>query len=214
MGLCSSYSEALLYQDSLLVHGQPTITSGVFAQWVFDNADYNVNTIDGKNTFHSMGGIQITTPINCYAKKTDIPRLKNRATSNQISGIDKIPYEKFENIHSSGLSKIVFKKLTIHDFDTNNMTLADFIWTYSKVLLPDCPGYNGFMSKITRDLPHQQSQVICLPFLNYSATDYNTIYSAVLYAKKRAEELKLLACFVTFDQNVGWSCLCSVNSWP
>lgn len=65
-------------EDSLLVHGQSRITSGVFAQWGFDNADYNVNT------FHNMGGIQITTPINCYTDKTDIPRLKNRVTSSEI----------------------------------------------------------------------------------------------------------------------------------
>lgn len=200
LGLCSLYSEVLLCEDSLLVHGQPRITSGVFAQWVFDNADYNVNTINGKNTFHSMGGIQITTPINCYTDKTDIPRFKNQATSSEISEIEKIPYQKFESIHSSGLRKIVFKQLTINDFDINNMSLADFIWTYSKALLPDYPGYNGFMSTITKDLVYEGSQVICLPFLNYSATDYNTIYSALLYAKERAQKLNLPVCFVTFDQ--------------
>ena len=59
IGLCSSYSEALLCQDSFLIHGQPSIKPGTFSQWVFDNADYNVNFIDGKRTFHSMGGFRL-----------------------------------------------------------------------------------------------------------------------------------------------------------
>lgn len=200
LGLCSSYDEALLCQDSFLLHGQPNIKEGVFSQWVFDNADHNVNTIDGKKTFHSMGGIQIVTPKDCFTNKTSVPRLKKRATSKQLSAVEVIPYIRFENIGTSGLSKINFKDLKIPDFDTNNMTNADFLWVYAKVSLPDSPGYNGFMSNIMKDLPYQKSQIICLPFLNYSASDYSTIYSSLLYAKKRAEALNLPVCFVTFDQ--------------
>lgn len=200
LGLCSSYNEALLCQDSFLIHGQPSLKLGVFSQWVFDNADYNVNTIDGKKTFHSMGGIQVVTPKDCVTNKTDIPRLKKRATSNQISAVEVIPYQKFENIGSSGLSKIIFKDLKINDVDIINLTCADFLWMYSKIVLPDSPGYNGFMSNIMKDLLCQQSRIICTPFLNYSASDYSTIYSSLLYAKKQAEKLNLPVCFVTFDQ--------------
>ena len=33
-----------------------------FTQFVFDNADFNVATLTGHNTFHSMGGIACVTP--------------------------------------------------------------------------------------------------------------------------------------------------------
>ena len=33
-----------------------------FTQFVLDNADFNVATLTGHNTFHSMGGIACVTP--------------------------------------------------------------------------------------------------------------------------------------------------------
>ena len=33
-----------------------------FTQFVFDNADFNVATLTGHNTFHSMSGIACATP--------------------------------------------------------------------------------------------------------------------------------------------------------
>lgn len=198
--MCSSYNEALLCQDSYLIHGQHSVKSGFFSQWVFDNADHNVNIIDGKHTFHSMGGIQIVTPKECFSNESDVPRLEERATANQISSVEVIPYERFENVKESGFSNIIFQSLTVKDFDVNNINCAEFLWLYTKTQLPNTPGYNGFMSKIMENNYYQQSQIICLPFLNYAASDYNTIYSCPLYAKKRAEKLQLPICFVTFDQ--------------
>lgn len=35
---------------------------GAFVQYVHENADFDTNTIDGKNTFHNLGRIEIITP--------------------------------------------------------------------------------------------------------------------------------------------------------
>lgn len=58
LSVCSSYKEATLYQDSLLAANCQEFKDDLFSQFVFDNEDCNINTIDGKNTFHCMGGIQ------------------------------------------------------------------------------------------------------------------------------------------------------------
>ena len=34
------------------------LLDGKFTQWIGDNLEHNVRTIDGKNTFHGMGIIQ------------------------------------------------------------------------------------------------------------------------------------------------------------
>lgn len=57
LGMCSSYKEATHYQDCLLLSPPTPLNSGCFVQFAFDNADFNINTIDGKNTLHSMAGI-------------------------------------------------------------------------------------------------------------------------------------------------------------
>ena len=40
----------------------PNLVPGSFIQWVGDNIDHNINTIDGKDTFHGMGVIAVSTP--------------------------------------------------------------------------------------------------------------------------------------------------------
>lgn len=37
---------------------------GTFTQWVADNVDHNIATLDGQNTFHGMGIIAVSTPKN------------------------------------------------------------------------------------------------------------------------------------------------------
>lgn len=63
LGFCSTYYEALLFEASSISHPQPDILPDSFTQFVFDNADFNVNTLDGLHTFHSMDGIQCQV---CY----------------------------------------------------------------------------------------------------------------------------------------------------
>ena len=56
-GLADSYTEALRYENSLLLDSSKpdnTVTEG-FMQFAFDNADFNTNTLDGHDTFHAMG---------------------------------------------------------------------------------------------------------------------------------------------------------------
>ena len=63
MGVCVSYNEVSVYMNSLINAGSPKISDEAFIQYVFDNADVNVRTLDGLNTFHAMGGIQCIAPV-------------------------------------------------------------------------------------------------------------------------------------------------------
>lgn len=62
MGVCASYYEVSVYLNSLMNAGSPNVNEDAFIQHVFDNADVNIRTLDGLNTFHAMGGIQCITP--------------------------------------------------------------------------------------------------------------------------------------------------------
>ncbi|KYN29867.1 hypothetical protein ALC57_00676 [Trachymyrmex cornetzi] len=69
LGVCCSYAEACHYQDCTTLNCQLRFKPETFCQFVFDNADFNTNTIDGANTFHSMGGIRVITPANSVEKR-------------------------------------------------------------------------------------------------------------------------------------------------
>lgn len=54
----------MMYEAAAVFHRPPLILppeSGTFIQYVADNVDINVNTLDGNNTLHIMGLIQIVT---------------------------------------------------------------------------------------------------------------------------------------------------------
>ncbi len=70
LGFSTSYDEVNRYKqsviqseslDNLLTMYYP----GTFTQWVADNVDHNVATLDGQGSLHGMGIMAISTPKYC-----------------------------------------------------------------------------------------------------------------------------------------------------
>ena len=66
MGFCSSYDEVKTFEQSAALH-QGVDLHGVgpgssCLQFLADNVDHNVKTLDGEGTFHGMGIIGAATP--------------------------------------------------------------------------------------------------------------------------------------------------------
>lgn len=93
LGVCSSYYESDRYLRSLISAGPPVIQCDAFTQFVFDNADVNVRTLDGFNTFHAMGGIACITPSANISVTTEVPRLVD-GSFHVSGGIRKLSYVK------------------------------------------------------------------------------------------------------------------------
>jgi len=63
---------------------------------------------------------------------------------------------------------------------------------YGKHLqLINIPNWSGWMDKITQNLPYKKSQVLFLPFVNHSPSNYNTIYYVLDFASKNISEFKI-----------------------
>ena len=202
LGVCCSYDETNLYEECLLLQPRPELKSGCFAQFIFDNADFNTNTIDGNNTFHSMGGIKVITPYSCYMEKKNIYREKVKSWANNIDNFENIPFCIYESVHENrfGYNKILAEEMEQADSNLN-ISNSDFCWLYGNYKIPQIlPGWNGFMEKLTCKMPYQMSRVIPLPFINSAPSDRNTIFSALKYAFEEAKKMNLHTCFVTFDQ--------------
>lgn len=76
-----TYLEVLTYEDSATSHGPTPPKPSAFQQFVFDNADHNVRTVDEFGTFHAMGGIMCVTPKESIQACEPISRFKERALS-------------------------------------------------------------------------------------------------------------------------------------
>jgi len=77
LGFCSSYSEVVKYEMNsakALNNTVPAYSPDRFMQFVSDNVDHNVRTLDGLNTYHGMETIACVTPGNKAYSSVRIPR--------------------------------------------------------------------------------------------------------------------------------------------
>lgn len=84
LGFCSSYSETQLYEISAVFQETLILKQGAFLQFVADNADFNIDTVDGKNTFHNLGCIEIITPWHYIKPRNPINRLEKIPPESEI----------------------------------------------------------------------------------------------------------------------------------
>lgn len=152
LGFCATYEESLLFEASVLSHPQTLILNDSYFQFVFDNADHNVNTIDGKNTFHAMGGIEIITPSDSISGSECVSRLKKIPSADVIGKFGNVNFHIFQKPATSGMEKITVKNLN----ELCPMSLdieilpSDFLWLQGKSMKPNnFEGWNGFMEILT-----------------------------------------------------------------
>ena len=66
LGFCSSYDEVKTFEQSAALHQGVDLygvgPGGSCIQFVADNVDHNLKTLDGEGTFHGMGIIGAATP--------------------------------------------------------------------------------------------------------------------------------------------------------
>ena len=108
LGFAAAYNEAALLESSAILrqNNSVIIEKDAFLQFAFDNADFNVNTIDGLGTFHAMGGIVCVNPHTAVLPDEKIPRLKRRVPSEEIALVGSVELRKFCKKKNSGLSTI------------------------------------------------------------------------------------------------------------
>ena len=126
-GFCCSYNEVHQFeQNAALSYGTdiPNFSSQ-FIQYVADNVDHNIRTLDGNNTFHGMGMIAAVTP---KIKGTNqIPRLNIFPAD--IAATGRVPIQ-FHRDESFGMAMVTYEKL--RRFISNDSTVNfDVLWKCS-----------------------------------------------------------------------------------
>ncbi|CAH1118147.1 unnamed protein product [Phaedon cochleariae] len=204
IGFVATYAETTLLEMSSIVRPeQPRVTTDGFLQFIFDNADFNINTIDGLNTFHSMGGIMVVTPHSAIESERNIDRQVRMSSSDVLTSVGVPQLTTFHRTDNGGLNTIIMKDLNLNDPVALEVTLSgcEILWLYGKwTKRADVPGWGGYMEEATNHGQSPTSKILCLPFLNYPPTLYDTIYTSLLTASKKCVELGQQSCFVTFDQ--------------
>ncbi|CAG4984765.1 unnamed protein product [Parnassius apollo] len=211
MGLSASYYDAQRLELSTIHHTEEPIPIGTFIQFVFDNADFNVSTLDGRNTFHSMGGIKCITPTNTLHASTNVKRLNSAPPQEEVGQMGVLEVQIFEGRRTNALQQIIIEDLSFLKpipYNIFTPTVQDLLWMSGKWLqeveptskVPNIPECKGFMQLTSKLINKETTSVTFLPFINSPPNEYSTIRTALQYALKKSQEVGATACFVTFDQ--------------
>ena len=210
LGFSISYDEITRFKHSVLVHEDEdpeSLLDGVYTQWVSDNVDHNICTIDGKRTCHGMGVIAIGTrkTTNQQQKESgQIRRIESILKSKEIISKKQFPITWYEGSNILGLSKLAFKPLIQLYFPTTfSPSLGiDILWHSSLLFGTDDkrPNWSGFMQEHSSGEHPPDSKILMLPIINLNASYDNCIYSTLLFIQNQAKILNIETSAVTFDQ--------------
>ena len=205
LGFSASYAQTLLYQASVITFAPEPIIEKSFGHCVFDNADHNVNTIDGHNTFHKMGGILIIAPHSAV-KNVEITKLNKFPKAKELKNKGIIQLQYFQKDPKKNMNDIIFEILPGYDLRNKkfikNIKLSreDFLWIYSKYInSSNSTGWNNFMEQLTEYKDYIKSRIIIFPFISAPPTNNNTIYTSLIKGYEMACKLEQKYSYVTFD---------------
>jgi len=195
-GFTCSYSEVSKFERSAAVKEGtdiPNISSDNFIQYIADNVDHNLRTIDGHNTFHGMGIMATVTPGT--ASTTSVPRVT--VTNEDIALIGRVNIHHFVSA-VEGLCPMQYDKLV--EYDTEYHTRVDLLWDISLSIKSPRPAWSGLMQMINKTGNHPgKSSMLFLPMLDIEPGDITCIYSTMMYVSEHAARNNVTP-ILTFDQ--------------
>lgn len=203
LGFGASYTEVQRYEYSLMVQNSVESSSESYIQFVYDNADVYIRTLDGKNTFHAMGGIECSTPQNT-TKPSNVTRVLSVPTAAEIAAKGSIKISWYKNPSTSGLKRKVIKEIhsPYHSKNENLSTSIDVLWMVGswKSLTPR-PSWNGYMQGAFQGSGRGvKSSIDQVSFIYLDPSNLSTINTALQFAAEQCRKNGQQSCVVTFDQ--------------
>ena len=210
LGFSCSYSEVQRYEANSAVTPSTTATNSTdhFVQFVADNVDHNVQTVDGSGSIHATGMISVTTPA--VDTHTVIPR--GRPTPAQICESGKVDIHPFNKALTAG--DLVYKVNVQADLKLLDKTDSlDFLWIVCKPFVDNIPSYSAFMQSNIQGAHSGVSSVNFLPMIDMNPNDPSCIFSTLLHVLREAEKTRSVP-ILTYDQPLFWKALLIVQSLP
>ena len=195
-------------QNAAQSHGTdiPNFTSQ-FVQYVADNVDHNIRTLDGNDTFHGMGMIATITP----GTKKSNPILRVKVTPRDISIVGHVPIH-YHRDESLGMTAVTYGKL--RDMKASDPTAhLDILWKTSIMFGAPRPAWSGMMQLVHHGNHPGKSSVMFLPMINMNPGDVTCVYSTLKYIQEHAHRHDVTP-IVTFDQPLWWKALMIIVTEP
>ena len=208
-GFCSPYHEVQRYERSCAAsqtNDVPDFTPGDYIQYMADNVDHNLRTLNGFDTFHGMGIIGTITP----AKKATRPIPRISVTSEDLLAVGRIDI-KHRSSTCTGLHSLVYEKLCIPTYHDPVGHSLDALWNLSLHLQTPRPSWSGMMQTVYDGSHPGTASVMFLPMIDLDPGNMTCIYSTLSFISDHAKRYNVVP-MVTFDQPLWWKALNIIES--
>ena len=183
--MCATYSQGT---------DIPGITPGHLVQYLADNVDHNVRTMDGLivNTFHGMGIIASVTP---GTKRRD-PVPRHPAPAKDVILKAKIDIHFFK-LSANIVTNVIYSEQQPMEYVDQAQCLVQ-LWKLAWQLLSSRPGWSGMMQAVCQGTYPGEPGVTFLPMI-----DMSCIYLTLKFVCAEAKRHQLTPV-ITFDQPLWW----------
>ena len=214
LGFSVSYDEVTNYKQSCVSSNDydlistPSAIPDMFVQWSADNVDHNIQSLDGKGSFHGMGIISMTSyPRGVQGSFGDnVVVRRQRLKVSDLVRNSGIPIIHIQDSLSSSLSAVILKPIEEMNFPrvvTSPLDL-DLAWHCSWHFINNRPNWSGYMQDITGSTLvgdyAPPAQISMLPIIDLNPNDRNCIYSTLRFVELQASRLNMETACITFDQ--------------
>lgn len=209
-GFCASYDEVTRFHHSVMESqtscknvNQPV----TFVQYVADNVDHNVRTLDGSGTFHGMGIISATVNQDhvIAIPPQRITRVSKRLNVNDVvrnRGLAIIPYALHNGKGLSTVTMTAIKSLN-HNIVFSPVMKLDMMWHIAgvvKTIDSPRPNWSGYMQSVCVGPHAPKTSIKFLPIVDLNPSDESCIYSTLMFVDKEAKRHGMHTTCITFDQ--------------
>ena len=210
-GFCASYMEVKKFETNAAASQGTDIDgfqNGHFLQFVADNVDHNVRTLDGFNTFHGMGIIATTTP----GIKITKPVPRAAASLKQVRAIGRIGVHFYKS-EWNGLSSLKYEDLHVQPIAGDPTSSLDTLWKISWPLKSPRPCWTGLMQTIQQGEHPGESSVTFLPMIDMNPSDSSCVFSTLKFICNQSRKYKVTP-IITFDQPLWFKAKSIISSLP
>ena len=210
-GFCSPCHEVQRFERNAAVTSGtdvPNYTDSDYIQYIADNVDHNVRTIDGYNTFHGMGMLGVITPAKQSTRT--IPRVT--VTNEDILAVGRVNIHHM-SVPCTGLQNLKYQKLSIEEYHDKDCDALDNLWNISLHLRSPRPAWSGMMQAVHKGPHPGPASMLFLPMIDMDPGNLTCIFSSLQFICNHARQYNVKP-MITFDQPLWLKSLEVIESQP
>lgn len=211
LGFASSYTKVQKFElNAAASHNKSELFIGNnnLVQFVADNVDHNLRTLDGHGTFHGMGMIAAVTPG--QRRQRLVPM--RSSTLQEVIQLAKINIEYYKGQPNQSF-QLEFEKLNcqtpVIDQSWKLYLLSKVCWS----LTFKRPTWSAIMQKMMDNEFPGKSSIVFLPMIDMNPNDLTCINSTFHFVGKEAKAHNFKP-ILTFDQPLYWKAMQIIEMEP